>query len=199
MTDALLYVSLAGIAATGIILTAATARARAAVIPVLFILILLGAAGIGASGLVGGPKAVSTETARPKVAEVLWNAASKRQGRIYLLLAWEGRPEPGYYWLPWDAKTEKAMAKARVEATARGRQMLVRNPFDHGTPPDGEEGEGGPSGTGRSKGGKGKGRGAGMDTGDNAGADEAFYVAPPPPLPEKDHAVETDPGESTEP
>ncbi len=193
MTDATLYIELAAIAAVGVVLTVATARARAAAIPALFMLILVGAAGIGASALVGGPKASPTETARPKVAEVLWNAASKRQGRIYMLLAWEGRPEPGYYWLPWDAKTEKAMSKARTEATVRGRQMLVRNPFDHGAQPS-EEGEGGPQGSGKGRG-KGNGTGAGMDTGDNAGADEAFYVAPPPPLPEKDHA---EANESTE-
>jgi hypothetical protein len=185
VTDATLYMALAGLAAFALLMTAAAVRTRAAWVPGVLIILLTLAAGLGASTMPGQPKAVSSEVARPKVAEVLWNAASKREGRIYVLLAWEGRPDPGYYWLPWDGKLEKAMSKARVEATARNRPMMVRNPFDRGLRPAGEEGSGS-SGSGDGDGKGGHGRGAGPSTGDNAQADEAFYAAPPPPLPEKD-------------
>ncbi len=195
MTDATVYLAVAGLAATGILATAGVIRTRAAWVPILFLIMTALAAGLGASTMPGQPKSATTELARPREAEVLWNAASKKEGRIYLLLSWEGRAEPGYYWLPWDAKLEKAMSKARHEAMARGRSMMVRDPFGHGMQP-GEPGEDGDGPPGSGKAGHGKGRGRGAVTGDNAQADEAFYVSPPAPLPEKDQPAAVE--ESTE-
>jgi hypothetical protein len=187
VTDATVYLGLAGIAASGVLATAGIIRTRAAWVPIVFLILVALAAGLGASTMPGQPKSSATETMRPREAEVLWNAASKKRGRIYVLLTWEGRPEPGYYWLPWDGKLEKAMSKARNEATARGRSMMVRNPFSTGMQPGEPEQGDGSHGSG-SGGGHGSGKGRGPSTGDNAAADEAFYVAPPPALPEKDQA-----------
>jgi hypothetical protein len=186
MTDTTVTLILAGLAASGVLISAVLIRSRIVWFVLAFSVATYAVPAYLISYLQGTPKAKVTETARPKVAEVLFSKVVPKK-KIYLVLNWPGLTDPKYYWIDWTSALEKDLMKAKQNAQARHSPLMVRDPFSEGLEGD-DDGDGSGSGAGKGKGKKGTGTGGGdgPDTGDNAGAEGGrFYAAPPAPLPEK--------------
>jgi hypothetical protein len=133
----------------------------------------------GAETLRGSPQLMDNETARPEVAEVLWNGRDKDD--ILLLLNWPGLKSPRYYRMSWAPSTEREIRQAGQEATARHTPLMLKHPFGlrvvaNNKPSELPSGDGGVAAGGLSGGGTGVSRGEGSTI---------FYPAPPPPQEEK--------------
>jgi len=173
MTQTIAILMITGILMGCLVMGVAMPTKQAFIFSMTLFAVLLGAS-IAIMSLRGTAKDMKAETARPKVAEVVWSGGGPSTG-ILLLLKWDDIPEPRYYRMNWSQDTERQISQASREARVGHGPVMLRSPFGG---PGGQASEADEKTSGAVAGTP----GVGENHGDNAGSgNNPFYAAPPPP------------------
>lgn len=103
------------------------------VIPILLLAALFVPLSYGAvSSLMGKPKPVKLEWAKPRVEEALVVGSVIREGvGIFAYILLPGEVEPMSYVLPWDEKAAEQLQKAEAKSAQSGKKgAMVKLPFE---------------------------------------------------------------------